>query len=97
MGLDEPQSVPVAEKSDTKDSTSSEDEPPSARAIQIAWWFGGKNTVIGPRIAPVLEHLRSDESELDDSASAILTKQKELEDGHAIQYRTCSWQKARCS
>lgn len=62
--------------------------------------FGGKDVYIGPRIAPVMEHLREDtgdtplSSDADDStAEAILRKQIASEDGHAIQYRTCSWQK----
>jgi hypothetical protein len=63
---------------------------------RLAWWFGGKNVIIGARIAPVPVDLLLDSSDTDDTASAILNKQKELEDGHSIQYRTCIWQKA-CS
>ena len=63
---------------------------PSGRA----GWFGGQNVAIGPRIGPVLSSISLGESsDTDDSSSAILHKQKALEDGHAIQYRTCSWQK----
>jgi hypothetical protein len=59
-------------------------------------WFGGPNVTVGPRIAPVLKGIALD-SDTDDSSSAILDKQIALEDGHAIQYRTCSWQKVRSS
>lgn len=66
---------------------------PSGRA----GWFGGSDVAIGPRIGPVLSSISmGDASDTDDSSSAILHKQKALEDGHAIQYRTCSWQKV-CS
>jgi hypothetical protein len=58
-------------------------------------WFGGRNVTVGPRIGPVLAGIPID-SDSDDSSSAILEKQIALEDGHAIQYRTCSWQKV-CS
>ncbi|KAK1753276.1 amino-acid permease [Echria macrotheca] len=58
----------------------------------FASWFGGKGVTIGPRIGPVLASI-SDVSSGDESSDAILTKQREIEDGKAIQYRTCSWQK----
>lgn len=57
-------------------------------------WFGGPAVTVGPRIGPVLDGIAID-SDTDDSSSAILDKQIALEDGHAIQYRTCSWQKVR--
>jgi hypothetical protein len=57
-------------------------------------WFGGPNVVVGPRIGPVITGQSSD-SDTDDSSSAILGKQLALEEGCAIQYRTCSWQKVR--
>lgn len=57
-------------------------------------WFGGRKTKVGPRIAPVQEGL-ADGSDSDVSADAILGKQLAEEDGHAIKYRTCSWQKVR--
>jgi hypothetical protein len=60
----------------------------------FASWFGGKGVTIGPRIGPVLDSI-SDVSSSDESSDAILTKQREIEDGKAIQYRTCSWQKVR--
>ncbi|KAI8307582.1 N amino acid transport system protein [Colletotrichum sp. SAR11_59] len=50
-------------------------------------WFGGRNTKVGPRIAPVQEGL-ADGSDSDVSADAILGKQLAEEDGHAIKYRT---------
>jgi len=56
-------------------------------------WFGGKGVWIGPRIAPVLEGIELDNSSGDETSSAILAKQIEVEAGHAIKYRTCSWQK----
>ncbi|KAH6621580.1 amino-acid permease [Chaetomium sp. MPI-SDFR-AT-0129] len=56
-------------------------------------WFGGSNVVIGPRIGPVLDSISGGDSETDLSGSAILDKQLAAEDGAAIQYRTCSWQK----
>lgn len=60
-------------------------------------WFGGRNVTIGPRIGPVLDSISLDESSGDESSTAILAKQLALEDGHAIQYRTCSWQKVHIS
>ncbi|KAK0754847.1 N amino acid transport system protein [Schizothecium vesticola] len=56
-------------------------------------WFGGKGVWVGPRIAPVLEGIDLDNSSGDETSSAILAKQIEIEAGHAIKYRTCSWQK----
>ncbi|KAK4233509.1 amino-acid permease [Achaetomium macrosporum] len=58
-------------------------------------WFGGPDVIIGPRIGPVLSSisLGSDSSDTEQDSTAILEKQLALEDGHAIQYRTCSWQK----
>ncbi|EFX00577.1 amino acid transporter [Grosmannia clavigera kw1407] len=57
-----------------------------------AAWFGGNGVYVGPRIGPVINGSASD-SDTDDSSSAILNKQLAQEDGCAIQYRTCSWQK----
>ncbi|KAK3685358.1 amino-acid permease [Podospora appendiculata] len=62
----------------------------------LSAWFGGRNVVVGPRIGPVLDSIfeGSSESEPEENgAAAILDKQIALEDGHAIKYRTCSWQK----
>ncbi len=67
-----------------------------AAAVQTpnGWsaWFGGPNVTIGPRIGPVISSVSTD-SDTDESSNAILGKQIALEEGHAIQYRTCSWQK----
>ncbi|KAI1393753.1 transmembrane amino acid transporter protein-domain-containing protein [Hypoxylon trugodes] len=65
-------------------------------SIPTGWsaWFGGPSVKIGPRIAPQIApipEVRDSDSEL--SSDAILNKQLEEEAGHAIQYRTCSWQK----
>lgn len=77
-------------------------EPVSERPDQERWtrpssrWasiFGGDGVVIGPRIAGLPDHLRTEFSDSDDSSSAILNRQKAEEHGAAIQYRTCSWQK----
>jgi hypothetical protein len=69
----------------------------STTARRIAGAFGGPAVNIGPRICPVLPHLRDNSpqsaSDSDESASAILEKQLASQDGDAIQYRTCSWQK----
>ncbi|AEO59685.1 amino-acid permease [Thermothelomyces thermophilus ATCC 42464] len=57
-------------------------------------WFGGPGVTIGPRIAPVLSGISlGSDSDTDQSSRAILDKQLAAEDGHAIKYRTCSWQK----
>ncbi|KAI2778916.1 transmembrane amino acid transporter protein-domain-containing protein [Daldinia loculata] len=66
-------------------------------AIPTGWsaWFGGPNVKIGPRIAPQIAPISTDVhgSSSNLSSDAILNKQLEEEAGHAIQYRTCSWQK----
>ncbi|KAK0720262.1 amino acid transporter [Lasiosphaeris hirsuta] len=56
-------------------------------------WFGGKSVFVGPRIAPVLENIALDIPSDTENSLAILNKQLAVEDGHAIKYRTCSWQK----
>jgi hypothetical protein len=55
--------------------------------------LGGGEKSVGPRIAPVLPHLRGLDLASDESGSDILGKQIEMELGNAIKYRTCSWQK----
>ncbi|GJC87189.1 N amino acid transport system protein [Colletotrichum liriopes] len=55
-------------------------------------WFGGRKTKVGPRIAPRQEGV-GEHSDSEESPDAILGKQLAEEDGHAIKYRTCSWQK----
>ncbi|KAK0636124.1 amino acid transporter [Bombardia bombarda] len=64
-------------------------EPPRG----FSAWFGGPNVTVGPRIGPVLDSISGGGSDSDESGTAILNKQIALEEGHAIQYRTCSWQK----
>jgi hypothetical protein len=55
--------------------------------------FGYEDGKTGGRIAPVLPHLAGYDFGNDDSSSDILGRQIELEAGHALQYRICSWQK----
>lgn len=55
-------------------------------------WFGGSQTKVGPRIGPVQDSSDAG-SDSDQSAEAILAKQHASEEGHAIKYKTCSWQK----
>lgn len=92
-------SPPYAPSSEEKKVSDTAD-PRHSRSVSVSTprgysaWFGGRNVTVGPRIAPVLEGIALD-SDSDDSSSAILDKQIALEDGHAIQYRTCSWQKVR--
>lgn len=57
-------------------------------------WFGGTDVQIGPRIGPILSSISSC-YDSDESSSAILDKQVADEEGHSIQYRTCSWYKVR--
>ncbi|KAK7741003.1 hypothetical protein SLS53_005066 [Cytospora paraplurivora] len=56
-------------------------------------WFGGSRTTVGPRIGPVLKGTTVADVDSDDSASVILKRQKEAEQGAEIVYRSCSWQK----
>lgn len=57
-----------------------------------AQWFGGPATTVGPRIGPVLDSIAIVAEDSDDSASAILHRQRAAEQGADIQYRSCSWQ-----
>ncbi|KAK3301876.1 amino-acid permease [Chaetomium strumarium] len=87
---------------DRKDATASGGER-QRRASEVPsptdWssWFGGQRVTIGPRIGPVLTSVSlgeaSDTDQEPQDSTAILEKQLALEDGHAIKYRTCSWQK----
>lgn len=61
----------------------------------FAQWFGGPKTTVGPRIGPVIDSITLAAEDSDDSASAILHRQKEAEQGADIQYRSCSWQMVR--
>ena len=87
---------PSEEKKASGDSHHAPDGASSHPTGHKGWsaWFGGPNTVVGPRIGPVITNVGSD-SDSEDSSSAILQKQIALEAGCAIQYRTCSWQKVR--
>ena len=70
----------------------------TTKPSRLAGIFGGNNVSVGPRIAPIAEHMKdevpstSSDSEAD-SADAILRQQLASEEDNAIQYRTCSWQK----
>lgn len=77
--------------------TDQNDDQTTAPSSYFSSWFGGKGVWVGPRIAPVLEGIDPDNSGSDETSSAILAKQIEVEAGHAIKYRTCSWQKVCCS
>lgn len=76
----------------------SEDQAPTTEYKKVSWrstWGFGPVT-IGPRIGPVLPHLRldADASSLSgDSGKDLLSQQIEAEAGSAIKYRSCSWQK----
>lgn len=69
------------------------------KSSRLASIFGGNNVYIGPRIAPIADHMKdeapsvSSDSEDAASADAILRQQLASEEDNAIQYRTCSWQK----
>lgn len=90
MGIESPKSEKPGAFKDTAHFDDGEPTVPRGRSA----WFGGSNVRIGPRIGPVITGIPVD-SETDDSSSAILGKQIALEEGCAIQYRTCSWQKVR--
>jgi len=55
--------------------------------------FGFSDITVGPRICPVLPHLQGYDFGTVESGSDLLGKQIELEQGNAIQYRTCHWWK----
>ncbi|KAL2151078.1 hypothetical protein VTH82DRAFT_6176 [Thermothelomyces myriococcoides] len=90
---DSPERTSSEEKLDFRDGPG----PSNAEVPNPAgWssWFGGQGVTIGPRIAPVLSSISlGSVSDTDQSSTAILDKQLAAEDGHAIKYRTCSWQK----
>lgn len=74
-----------------------EAQQPSKSSSRWAHIFGGKDVAIGPRIAPVLDHVTSDieassSSDADDPET-IIRRQLASESTSSIQYRTCSWQK----
>ncbi|KOS23085.1 N amino acid transport system protein [Escovopsis weberi] len=71
-----------------------------SRAASWASIFGGRTVQIGPRIAPLPDYLKDELSEeaavssvSDSTGDAILLRQLAKEDGAAIRYRSCSWQK----
>lgn len=85
-------------------STGSEKSPPSSespppdrdiesRPRGFGHWFGSKDMTIGPRIAPISPSMVTSDTASEESSEAMLHKQLESEEGCAIQYRTCSWQK----
>lgn len=82
---------------DEKHMRTDQNDAPTTAPSYFSSWFGGKGVWVGPRIAPVLEGIDPDNSGSDETSSAILAKQIEVEAGHAIKYRTCSWQKVCCS
>lgn len=64
------------------------------RSAKLASIFGGAGVTVGPRICDLPEYLKNEVSSSDgESSEAILNRQLASEDGAAIQYRTCSWQK----
>lgn len=63
------------------------------RAPWVANAFGGRRVVVGARIEPLADHLRSDLSDDSSAAVDVISKQLASEEGNGIQYRTCSWQK----
>ncbi|KAK5992195.1 N amino acid transport system-like protein [Cladobotryum mycophilum] len=58
----------------------------------LASIFGGENVYVGPRIAPLPDYLKDNLVD-GETSEAILSRQLAEENGTAIQYRTCSWQK----
>lgn len=93
---------PEADRSSTgsenEKSRSPDTAPPATHDIEarprgFADWFGGRNMTIGPRIAPISSSMVTSDAASEESSEAILNKQLASEDGCAIQYRTCSWQK----
>ena len=78
-------------KNEKTGSNSAADFDAEAGSGKATWWGGG-NFKVGPRIGPVITGA-GPESDSEDSSATILEKQFAQEDGCAIQYRTCSWQK----
>lgn len=89
-----PERAPSGKKNDL-----GRERRPSEVPSPTGWssWFGGQDVAIGPRIGPVLSSISLADSDSDQSSTTILDKQLAAEDGHAIQYRTCSWQKVRAA
>lgn len=94
MGFDSASDPPS--KTAVPNQSSSSDYGGVESTIPRGWsaWFGGSDVRIGPRIAPVIAPLPTDNSSDSDlNSTQILLKQKQDEENCAIQYRTCSWQK----
>lgn len=86
----------MSEKLFKASSPSDLEGAPQAQRTSSSRWasiFGGKDVFVGPRIAPIPEHLKGEDGDTSETASEILDRQLAAEDGAAIQYRTCSWQK----
>lgn len=82
------------EKSRLDDATASTACKEDARPSLWSWTKLDDITAVGPRIGPVLQSVATASSDSDDSIASP-ERQRELEKGNAIQYRTCSWQKVR--
>ncbi|OLN96873.1 N amino acid transport system protein 2 [Colletotrichum chlorophyti] len=92
MDKDQSPLAPSAVDKDASELAFARTDAEAGGATGYSAWFGGRNTKVGPRIAPVQEGV-GNVSDSEESADAILGKQLAEEDGHAIKYRTCSWQK----
>jgi hypothetical protein len=76
------------------ESTHAQVATPSTRWAAM---FGGKGVTVGPRIAPIADHVKGDISASEsETAEDILSKQIDSEASNGIQYRTCSWKKTAC-
>jgi hypothetical protein len=98
MALNRDQPTTEFQKSNESPALDSRMDPSSNRDVEAIgeksrFGLGGGEKSVGPRIAPVLPHLRGLDVADDESGSDILGKQIEMELGNAIKYRTCSWQK----
>ncbi|KHE84119.1 hypothetical protein GE21DRAFT_6794, partial [Neurospora crassa] len=80
------------EKSRIDDASASTACKEDARPSLWSWTKLDDTTAVGPRIGPVLQSVATASSDSDDSIASP-ERQRELEKGNAIQYRTCSWQK----
>jgi hypothetical protein len=89
---DSPRGLSPGDNKRHVDRTRTDVDVEAAAPRGLAQWFGGPKTTVGPRIGPVLDSIIIAAEDSDDSASAILHRQKEAEQGADIQYRSCSWQ-----
>ncbi|KAK1995996.1 transmembrane amino acid transporter [Colletotrichum falcatum] len=90
-GLRQPGTAP-GDKGAAELAFARSDAEAGGRQTGLSAWFGGRDTAVGPRIAPRRDG-GGEHSDGEESPDAILGKQLADEDGHAIKYRTCSWQK----